>query len=137
MDFATITAGVTAAKGGFDVLRTAIGLVKDVQSVLPDGEKKEVVGRTLDEAEKQLRLAEAQIADALGYTLCRCAFPPTPMLLVGYRLPAGGMERALAMQMQKAKGTAAVAFDVHECPRCGRNDAADNAFARTVPDSSK
>ena len=77
MDIAAITAGMTLAKTGFDTLRIAFWLVKDIQQVLPD-EKKEVVARTLEEADTQLRLAEAEIAKALGYSLCRCEFPPTP-----------------------------------------------------------
>jgi hypothetical protein len=65
MDLAQITTSLGLAKSAFDTLRTAMGLVKDVQGVLPEGEKKDVVGRTLDEADKQLVLAEAQIAQAL------------------------------------------------------------------------
>ncbi|GEM77006.1 hypothetical protein [Vibrio sagamiensis] len=30
-------------------------------------------------------MAEAQIAQALGYQLCKCTFPPQIMLSVGYR----------------------------------------------------
>lgn len=35
------------AKSGFDLLRSAIGLAKDVQGVLPAGEKKDAMGDAL------------------------------------------------------------------------------------------
>jgi hypothetical protein len=54
--------------GSCHTLRGAVALVKDIQQTLP-ADKKEVVSRTLEEADKQLRLAEAQFADALGYAL--------------------------------------------------------------------
>jgi hypothetical protein len=106
VDLAAITAGLAAAKSGFETLRTALGLVKDAQGLLPAGEKKEAVARTLEEADKQVRLGEVQIAQALGYLLCRCAFPPTVMLAVGRYPPVGDIPDV-----------------VHECPRCGANDA--------------
>ena len=56
MDLGTIAAGMAAAKTGFETLRTALGLVKDAQGLLPAGEKKDVVARTLEEADRQVRL---------------------------------------------------------------------------------
>jgi hypothetical protein len=114
MDLAAITAGLAAAKSGFETLRTALGLVKDAQGMLPAGERKDAVARTLEEADKQVRLAEAQIAQALGYKLCRCAFPPTPMLAVGY---TPGLVREV----------------VHECPRCRENDASPSVRGKGGP----
>jgi hypothetical protein len=118
MDLASITAGVAAAKSGFDTLRVALGLVKDVQGVLPAGEKKDAVGASLAEAEKQLRTAEAQIAQGLGYPLCRCAFPPTPMLEVGECISESTFKRVV----------------VHECPRCWRTDSTrpEGTWTRSV-----
>ena len=103
---------VAAAKTGFDMLRSVIGLVRDVGTALP-ADKKEAITRSLEEADKQLRLAEATIADTLGYTLCRCAFPPSPMLLVGYRTE------------YTPKGRQLITVEIHECPVCKRNDAAE------------
>ena len=57
MDLAAIAAGVGIAKSGFEALRTALRLVKDVQGALPPGEKKETVERALAEADNQLHLA--------------------------------------------------------------------------------
>lgn len=110
MDLAQITTTLGLFKTGFDTLRTAMGLVKDVQGVLPEGEKKDVVGRTLDEADKQLVLAEVQIAQALGYPLCRCQFPPIPMLKVGWA----------SVPRSDVKYGGQTQVDAHECPKCGQ-----------------
>jgi hypothetical protein len=86
-----------------------------VQGALPAGEKKDAIGQSLGQAERQMQLAEAQIARSLGYKLCHCDYPPTPMLLVGYRIDGFG-NRA----------------DVHECPVCKNNDARLEAWERTT-----
>jgi hypothetical protein len=102
-------------KTGFDSVGAVVGLLKDVQGVLPAGEKKDAVGASLAEAERHLRTAEAQIAQGLGYKLCRCEFPPHPMLQVGYYFIPGGQRR-----------------EVHECPVCRVNDAGTLPWQRTA-----
>ena len=137
MDTANIATGMALAKTGFDTLRTAWGLVKDVQQALPSGEKKEVAGRTLEEADKQLRLAEAEIAKALGYSLCRCEFPPTPMLQVGYRFPLHAGERsALIIMAKDGLISSPSAFPINECPKCGNDDAGGMQHHGTAPQRS-
>ncbi len=76
---------IEALKGAFSLLGSAIGLAKKAKELLPDGAEKKSVEQSLVEAERQSKLAEAQIAQALGYELCRCTFPPQPMLSLGYR----------------------------------------------------
>lgn len=122
MDLADIAGAMATGKAAFETLRSALGLVKDVQGVLPPGEKKEAVAAALLSAETQLQVAEAQLAQALGYQLCRCAFPPTAMLKVGWRA-----------NTQRTAVTKVTHFDVHECPRCGQNDAGMWGFDRKVP----
>jgi hypothetical protein len=103
-----LAAGVALVKAGLDTLKVAIGLAKEVQGVLPPGERKDAVGTSLAEAERQLRLAEAQIAQGLGYDLCRCEFPPHPMVLVGYQqslLPSGEIRRTEVFQCASCKRT--------------------------------
>ncbi|MDP5145683.1 hypothetical protein ORI98_04410 [Shewanella sp. ULN5] len=63
----------------------AVGLVKKTQDLLPDSVEKEAIEKSLAEAGKASKLAEAQIAQALGYRLCQCTFPPQVMLSVGYK----------------------------------------------------
>jgi hypothetical protein len=118
MDLSALSDGLVSAKSGFDLLRGAVGLLKDVQGVLPAGDKKDAVGTSLSQASRQLELAEAQIAKGLGYPLCRCTLPPNPMLEVGeYWSPM------------------AVRVVVNECPRCHRNDGPKQAanWIRSVP----
>src|SRR2546428_388820 len=104
MDISDLAAGMQAVKTGFDTLRTALGLVKDVHGFMPTGEKKEAVAASLAEATKQLKFAEAQFAQGLGYQLCRCTFPPTPMLEIGEQY---------SMTEQRML--------IYECPVCNRN----------------
>jgi hypothetical protein len=55
-------------------------------------------------------IAEAELAKAFGYELCKCDFPPTPMLTVGYFNWNHGAN--------KKEGD-----PVYECPKCGYNTA--------------
>jgi hypothetical protein len=80
----TIASGIATVKTAFDALRSAIGLVNDTKGLLPEGEKKAAITAALATAESSSRLAEAEMAKALGYELCKCQFPPTPMLTIGY-----------------------------------------------------
>jgi hypothetical protein len=77
------------AKAGFDMVRSVIGLVKGVQDVLPAGDEKDAIAESLVQAERQMQLAEAQIAKGLGYAVCECEFPPTPMLVGLSEVPNG------------------------------------------------
>lgn len=77
-----------ALKSGFDLLRSAIGLVRDAKDLQHDDARQQTITQTLDQAERAAKLAEAQVAKALGYHLCQCTFPPQIMLSVG-RHPNG------------------------------------------------
>ena len=57
-----------AVQQWMDAARSAIGLGR------------EAAERAFDEAEKAAKLADAQLAQALGYKLCRHRFPPDVML---------------------------------------------------------
>ena len=126
MDFAAITAGASAVKSGLEILKTALGIAKDAKELLPDGDRKDQVGEALATVTRKLREGEAAIADALGYQLCRCQFPPTPMLRVGhlpYRHLSGIDRGAVLAQHVKAGGGLIGAIAVHVCPRCKQTDA--------------
>ena len=62
------------------MLKTAIDAVKGVTRKLPEGDQKTEVETSLAQAERQLKLAEVQIASSLKYELCRNHFPPEIML---------------------------------------------------------
>lgn len=115
-----IAEGLTYAKSGFDLLRSAIGLAKDVQGVLPAGEKKDAIGASLENAERQMKMAEAQIAKGLGVPLCSCNWPPTPMLKVGHYFTPSRVRK-----------------EVHSCPICHQNDAAAAWQCTIGPDAGK
>jgi hypothetical protein len=94
-------------------LRAAIGLVKDAKELLPK-EKSEVVNAALATAESSSLIAEAEMAKALGYELCKCTFPPTIMVTVG----------------QHNGRTELGTGPVYECPLCGYNSAGPYMYNR-------
>src|SRR6266571_3828864 len=98
--------GAAALKSAFDALRAVFGLVKDVRG-LASPEQAKAITAAVDKAEAAAKVAEAEIAKALGYELCKCQFPPIAMLTVGYfgRPVAGHKE----------------GDQVYECPKCGYN----------------
>jgi hypothetical protein len=77
--------GLAAAKTAFDSVRSAISMVKDVQS-LGGGtqQQQKAIDQALTIASSNTAIAEAQLAQAFGYELCKCEFPPIPMRTVGY-----------------------------------------------------
>jgi hypothetical protein len=103
-DLTAITEGIALFKSGMEGIRSAFGIWKDIRAAMPEGSQRDEVTRALEQSEQQFRIAEAQIAKGLGYTLCECAFPPTPMLTVGW-----------------INGRV-VSSAVHRCPRCGITD---------------
>lgn len=90
-----------AIKLGLGMFRDAIGLARDVKSALPDGEKKRAIEESLMKADVSSRTAEAQIAQALGYLLCHCTFPPPIMLTSGMKQTDFGL------------------MEHFQCPNCG------------------
>lgn len=83
-DPVTWSQGATAFKSIFDGLRSAIGMLRDLRTQ-PEGSSREgeLIDAALDKATKATAIAKAEVAQALGYQLCKCEFPPTPMLTVG------------------------------------------------------
>jgi hypothetical protein len=107
-----VMGGFAALKSGVDTLRGVLGLYRDIRAALP-ADKQEAVTKALNEAEKNLQMAEAEFARGFGYRLCRCKFPPTPMLLVGHRPSPFKHPRVDPSPPD---------LPVHECPVCKRND---------------
>jgi hypothetical protein len=73
MDYTDVTGWVTASKGALDLLKSAF-------SLLPKGAERDRIGVSIKQAEEAIRASDAKLAKDLGYRLCRCTFPPTPML---------------------------------------------------------
>lgn len=106
-----------AIKTSLEAVKGAIGLVRDISPSGATPEQTKAVVAALAEAEKATQIAEAQIAKALGYQLCQCAFPPTAMLTVG----------------QHTRNVQVMGKPVHECPKCGLNTAYPFAYQRIAP----
>lgn len=107
--------GANAFKAIFDSLRSAIDMVRDIRSK-PDGgidSEKALIDTALEKADKATAIAQAEVAKALGYELCKCEFPPIPMLTVG------------SIQVGSKREGA-----VYECPKCKFNTAYPYKFER-------
>lgn len=108
-DVPDVATAITAFKTSFDLVRSALGLVKDVKDALPEGEKKETLTLAIAEAEKASRIAEAQAAQALGYKVCQCTFPPQIML---------------------SEGRHSDGDEIFRCPTCKKQEPSEQRFAR-------
>ena|SRR5438477_3606447 len=64
---------LTAAKSALDIFR-------GIRAELPQGPKTDQVQQQIETAERFLQKSEAELAQALGYKLCQCTFPPQIML---------------------------------------------------------
>ena len=92
-------------------------MVRDAKD-LAAANQAEAVETALASAEIATSVAEAQVAQALGYELCKCEFPPQIMLTVGY------------IDNNHAKKHGAV----YECPKCGYNTAGPWGYERIAPE---
>jgi hypothetical protein len=113
----TWLAGATALKAAFDAFRSAVSGVKEIRALEGGSvEQKKTIDAALDHALRSAAIAEAEIARALGYELCKCQFPPTIMLTVGNTGVGPGKSKP-----------------VYECPRCGFDTAAPYTYNRIAP----
>jgi hypothetical protein len=80
-----LNTAMESVKMGVSLLGESIGLIKKTKDLLPESEEKDAISKSLVEADKAAKLAESQIALALGYKLCQCTFPPQIMLSKGYK----------------------------------------------------
>jgi hypothetical protein len=97
-----------------------IGMIRDVASVGGGTkEQQEAIEKALVTAESFIAIAEAQVAQALGYELCRAHYPPVIMTVVGFfNRPHMGREAG---------------DPVYECPECGNDTAGPFMYTRTAP----
>lgn len=101
----------TAVKTGFEAAKTAIETLKGLREFFrSDPAKHQQAIEQIEIAEREIKLAEAQIAHALGYPLCRAHFPPLPML--NNRVEPQYVET------------------IYRCPDCGREDPPSEHFDR-------
>lgn len=72
---------IAGIKEAFETFSTAIAAFKSAKDLLPDSKEKKAAEEAMEKAASTAKLAEAQAAQALGYPLCRCNWPPTIMLI--------------------------------------------------------
>lgn len=60
--------------------KALIELFRTVLPSIPSGEKRAEYESKLRIAEEAQRRADAVLAQQLGYLICKCTFPPNPML---------------------------------------------------------
>lgn len=113
-DAGALGIGMEHVRAGIETLRSVFGLMKDAKDALPAGDDKMAIGAAIDTSARQLQFAEAELAKALGYRLCHCQFPPTPMLTVGH-----------------SNARSQPPGPVHECPKCHADTSAPFTFTRT------
>jgi hypothetical protein len=71
---------LNALKDGLMSLATALNMLKQIKDNLPTGSKRTEVTVALEQAERQLKLAETIAMKSLGYELCRNHEMPEIML---------------------------------------------------------
>jgi hypothetical protein len=116
-----LTKGSAALKNAFENIRTAIAMVHELRALGGvSTQEQKTIDAALEAASSNAAIAEAEIAQALGFELCKCDFPPTTMKTVGYfDRPVSGHRASDA---------------VFECPKCGFNNAGPWAYTRTAPE---
>lgn len=71
---------IESIKQAISAFSAAIIALKQAKDLLPEGKKKEEIVESIENAERQIKIAEAQIAHSMGYEICRNHFPPEVML---------------------------------------------------------
>ena len=103
MDVVEIGKALVMVKNALSVTRDAYNLGKDLKE--PEKTQKvEDANRLVLEAEKQLAIAEAKIAEEMGYELCRCGFPPTIMHSDGHEWRCPKCNRHMIQSYGGVKG---------------------------------
>ncbi len=78
-----VTEAIAAIKGGLDLLEKLHALYKRYVQKLPAGKDKDEGEKALLEAETTMATARAELAQGLGFILCRRHFPPGVMVRIG------------------------------------------------------
>lgn len=84
-------------KSAFDLFKESITLFRAAKDCLPDSSEKTAAERTMVQAELSAKIAEAKLAQSLGFQLCPKDWPP--VILVAVRVTKH--------------------HDTYKCPSCG------------------
>jgi hypothetical protein len=77
---AAMSSSAFAPSDWIECSRTAISEFKSIRDSLPRGKKRDEIDEKIKRAEDMLSRADAQLAQKLGFELCKCSFPPKIML---------------------------------------------------------
>jgi hypothetical protein len=78
-DLTTFTEGIATLKTAIGAVRSAYSITKDIRSSGHSTESEQkAIENALRVASSNTAIAEATLAQAFGYEMCRCQFPPTP-----------------------------------------------------------
>ena len=72
--------GLQALSTAFTLYEKASKILREWTGKLPDTPAKDAATKDLKQAEEAMEIAKVQLADSLGYFLCRKHFPPGIML---------------------------------------------------------
>jgi hypothetical protein len=72
--------GLQALSTALTVYEKASKVVRELLGKLPDTPTKDAATKDLKQAEEAMEIAKVQVAESLGYVLCRRHFPPGIML---------------------------------------------------------
>jgi len=71
---------IDALAKGVGLFSSALNAIKQALALLPDSSKKADAAAALERAEREFKIAEAEVASKLKYEICRNHFPPEIML---------------------------------------------------------
>ena len=71
---------IDSIKQALSTLGTTLTLLKQAKDLLPENSQKQELNTAIESAERQLKIAESQTAQGMGYELCKNHFPPEIML---------------------------------------------------------
>lgn len=72
--------GIDTLLQGITLFNAALSALKNAINLLPDNPHKADIEAVYEKACRELRIAEAEIANKLKYQICRAHFPPGIML---------------------------------------------------------
>ena len=68
---------VNDVKMYFSLLKESINIFKSAKELLPDSPEKDILSKSIEEAEMKAKVAEAGMAKSLGFVLCPKCWPPS------------------------------------------------------------
>ena len=57
-----------------------LSVLKQAKDLLPENDKKQEIRDAIENAERKLKIAESQMAETMGYKICKAHFPPGIMV---------------------------------------------------------